>query len=293
MTRQQTTDSGSTASGGGGRGPQLAEQASAMFDGELPAAECELLARRLSTDAALQRQWSRHALIGAAMRGEPLAVQREARALRDSVAARVRAELNSDGAASPSVETVHEAAESGAGQSALRWGRPLAGIGIAAGVAALSIFWVRGAGESPVVVAPGMVASASLPATPSASAPSASAPSASTIVTEVAASGIGASPAAGSEVVLAPPSSLAANAPRRTSGEPESYVVPMPSGSNGSIASTQLANYVVAHSEFSGALTRRSALSALVTAEALPAVPETTAVVPPPVGNAATDAGAR
>lgn len=288
MTGQQTTDSGSTASGGGGRGPQLAEQASAMFDGELPAAECELLARRLSTDAALQRQWSRHALIGAAMRGEPLAVQREARALRDSVAARVRAELNSDGAASPSVETVHEAAEFGAGQSALRWGRPLAGIGIAAGVAALSIFWVRGAGESPVVAAPGMVASASLPAMPSASTPSAS-----TIVTEVAASGIGASPAAGSEVVLAPPSSLAANAPRRTSGEPESYVVPMPSGSNGSIASTQLANYVVAHSEFSGALTRRSALSALVTAEALPAVPETTAVVPPPVGNAATDAGAR
>ncbi len=252
-----------------------------MFDGELPAAECELLARRLSTDSSLQRQWSRHALIGAAMRGEPLAVQREARVLRDSVAARVRAELNSDGAAAPSIDAAQEAALPAAARGALRWGRPLAGVGIAAGVAALSIFWVRGAGDRTVVTSPGTVASASAPATPSASA----------VVTDVAASGFGASPAAGSEVVLAPPSSLAETAPRRASGEPESgepesYVVPMPSSSNGSMASTQLANYVVAHSEFSGALTRRSALSALVTAEALPAVPET-AVVAPPAENVA------
>ena len=99
MTGQQTA-----------RSAQLAEQASAMFDGELPAAECELLARRLSSDAHLQRQWSRHALIGAAMRGEPLAVQRETRVLQDSVAARVRAELNSDGVLSPLADSTVDAA---------------------------------------------------------------------------------------------------------------------------------------------------------------------------------------
>ena len=41
-----------------------------MFDGELPAAECELLARRLVRDEALRAQWSRYALIGAALRAE-------------------------------------------------------------------------------------------------------------------------------------------------------------------------------------------------------------------------------
>ena len=251
-TGQQMTDSGSATPGG--RSPQLAEQASAMFDGELPAAECELLARRLSSDPQLQRQWSRHALIGAAMRSEPLAVQREARALRDSVAARVHAELNSDGLILPSAESAAEVAMPVAARSSMRWGRPLAGVGIAAGVAALSIFWVQGAGDAPVA------------------APTATLASNSAVVTEVTAPGTAASAATpGSEVVLAPPSSLAS---RPSSSEPESYVVPLPSNGNVSIGSTQLANYVVAHSEFSGALTRRSALSALVTAEALPAAPE-------------------
>ena len=45
-------------------------QLSAMFDGELSAAECELLARRLTRDEALRAQWSRFALIGAALRAE-------------------------------------------------------------------------------------------------------------------------------------------------------------------------------------------------------------------------------
>src|SRR5262245_58196872 len=45
-------------------------QLSAMFDGELTAAECELLARRLTRDDALRAQWSRYSLIGAALRAE-------------------------------------------------------------------------------------------------------------------------------------------------------------------------------------------------------------------------------
>jgi len=45
-------------------------QLSAMFDGELPSAECELLARRLTRDELLRAQWSRFSMIGAALRAE-------------------------------------------------------------------------------------------------------------------------------------------------------------------------------------------------------------------------------
>ena len=41
-------------------------QLSAMFDGELPGVECELIARRLSRDEALRSEWSRYSMIGAA-----------------------------------------------------------------------------------------------------------------------------------------------------------------------------------------------------------------------------------
>jgi negative regulator of sigma E activity len=59
-------------------------QLSAMFDDELPAGECELLARRLSRDEALRTQWSRYSLIGAALRSE------RGVALHDKVARRVQ-----------------------------------------------------------------------------------------------------------------------------------------------------------------------------------------------------------
>ena len=65
------------------------------------------------------------------------------------------------------------------------------------------------------------------------------------------------------------------------SGEPESYVVPMPAGRAGGGPPAQLANYVVAHSEFSAPLSRRSLLSALVASEAAPA-PQAEAPAPQP-----------
>jgi len=52
---------------------ERASQLSAMFDGELPAAECELLSRRLARDEQLRATWSRYSVIGAALRAEPLA----------------------------------------------------------------------------------------------------------------------------------------------------------------------------------------------------------------------------
>jgi negative regulator of sigma E activity len=65
---------------------ELASQLSAMFDGELPAAECELLSRRLARDEQLRATWSRYAVIGAALRAEPLAQVRPDFARRVSAA---------------------------------------------------------------------------------------------------------------------------------------------------------------------------------------------------------------
>ena len=49
---------------------ELDSQLSAMFDDELPATECELLARRLARDEQLRGRWGRYAAIGACIRGE-------------------------------------------------------------------------------------------------------------------------------------------------------------------------------------------------------------------------------
>src|SRR6202035_5250901 len=57
-----------------------------MFDGELPAAECELLSRRIDRDENLRARWGRYALIGAAMRSEPVATARSGFAVRVSAA---------------------------------------------------------------------------------------------------------------------------------------------------------------------------------------------------------------
>jgi sigma-E factor negative regulatory protein RseA len=65
---------------------EVESQLSAMFDGELPAAECELLSRRLDRDETLRARWSRYALIGAAMRSEPVATARSGFAQRVSAA---------------------------------------------------------------------------------------------------------------------------------------------------------------------------------------------------------------
>src|SRR5579863_7522763 len=49
---------------------ELDSQLSAMFDDELPAGECELMARRLARDEQLKARWGRYAVIGATIRAE-------------------------------------------------------------------------------------------------------------------------------------------------------------------------------------------------------------------------------
>ncbi len=191
---------------------ELDSQLSAMFDGELPSAECELLARRLSRDEQLKARWGRYAVIGASIRVE------SGVRLNADLARRVNAVVSKE----PNI-AVRPVAQR-PGRVASRWLRPVAGVGVAAGVAALSILWMRSQAlnDAAPVVAQTLVA-----------------------------------PAAGAGAL-----SVAVS-----NGEPDSYVVPRTSGRRSIVPGTQLANYVVAHSEFSSPVTRRNLLSALMTGE--------------------------
>ncbi len=104
---------------------ERASQLSAMFDGELPAAECELLSRRLARDEQLRATWSRYSVIGAALRAEPLAQ------VRPDFAHRVSAAL----------------AGAGSARVGVRRGRLLRGAAlgsaVAAGVAGVAVMMLR------------------------------------------------------------------------------------------------------------------------------------------------------
>src|SRR5580704_17239048 len=110
---------------------ELDSQLSAMFDDELPAAECELLARRLSRDEQLKARWGRYAVIGATIRAE-----RGVR-LNAGLAGRVSAAISSEAplAAEPAPQPKK--------RCDIGWWQPLAGIAAVAGVAAVSIIWMR------------------------------------------------------------------------------------------------------------------------------------------------------
>lgn len=128
---------------------ELDSQLSAMFDDELPAEECELLARRLSRDEALKARWGRYAVIGAVIRAERGVV------LQSAVAGRVNEALT------------HEPLLAGGGGSGLAarpmWVRLISGAGLAAGVATLSILWLRSHEVAPVNAPTLTVASAAAP----------------------------------------------------------------------------------------------------------------------------------
>jgi hypothetical protein len=117
------------------------------------------------------------------------------------------------------------AAAHGARRTGVRWWQPLAAAAVAAGVAAVSVLWLRA--QAPLAGAP---LSAHL------TAPTATVPGAAVV-------------------------------PAAAAGAPDSYVVPRPPAVRAVVPSTELANYVVAHSVFSSPVTRRNLLSAFMTGE--------------------------
>jgi len=110
---------------------EVDSQLSAMFDDELPAAECELLARRLSRDEQLKARWGRYAVIGAAIRAE------RGVSLQSVLAGRVKTAISAEPALSESPAASRPQVAAGA------WWQPLASVAVAAGVATVAILWMR------------------------------------------------------------------------------------------------------------------------------------------------------
>ena len=207
---------------------ELDSQLSAMFDDELPAAECELLARRLSRDEQLKARWGRYAVIGATIRAE-----RGVR-LNAGLAVRVSAAISSE------APLAAEAAPQPKKRWQTSWWQPLAGVAAAAGVAAVSIVWMR-AQVAPNALPAVAQTAVGIPATAIVNSTGTTSPQIATAVASATA--------------------------RVSNGEPDSYVVPKNSPRRLVVPSTELANYVVAHSEFSSPVTRRNLLSAFMASE--------------------------
>jgi negative regulator of sigma E activity len=192
---------------------ELDSQLSAMFDDALPSGECELLARRLSRDDLLKARWGRYAVIGAVIRAE--------RGVR--LNARLAGRVNAAILAEPELGAA-------AAEPQLRGRRPrlwqgLAGAAVAAGVAAVSIVWLRAQAPLGIVGVP----AGTTPAT----------------------------------------ATLSADAHRvNTTVTADSYVTPRaPAVRAMVVPTTELANYVVAHSMVSSPVARGNLLSAFMTSE--------------------------
>ena len=203
---------------------ELDSQLSAMFDDQLASAECELLARRLSRDEQLKARWGRYAAIGAAIRAEH-GVRLDA-----ALAGRVNAAI----LAEPELGAVPAIARTRS--RGLNWWQGAAGVAVAAGVAAVSIFWLRG--QAPL--APGALTAQVAPTAQSAPAVPPGTPVAGTAAVAV----LNRAPAA------------------------DTYVTPSsPAVRPVMVPTTELANYVVAHSMVSSPVARRNLLSAFMTSE--------------------------
>lgn len=232
-------------------------QLSALYDGELPAVERELVARRLSRDAGLRETWGNYALIGAVMRGETLASKDLAPKVAVAVA---RLELaKADRELTDAAPLPAEAAP-----RLPRWAVPASGFGLAAGVAVVGVFTVFWLGAQP----PAPVASAAM------------VPLAQSRIAEVVI------PAAPEPATSA--EDLVASAAREpvSNGEPLSYVTPPTRESPASSLALpfNLASYVGAHSAVSAPMMRHSAISAIIAVEptaSVEAVPVEAAAVQP------------
>lgn len=218
-------------------------QLSAMYDGELPQAECELVARRLSRDENLRRSWENYALIGAAMRSEQMAGHRLAPKVAAAISRRETAESGASG----------RSAQSSSAWS--RWAVPLGSAGLAASIAVIGVlgmFWLGGGANNPVAdkaetTVANTVKEIVIPASPqdrTIVVASASPPGSSARVADATRD----KPAASSNV------------------EPESYVTPplREGGATSAAPAFELASYVGAHSAVSAPMMRHSAISAVI-----------------------------
>lgn len=202
----------------------LNEQLSACLDGQLPPAELDLLLKRVGREAGLRAAIGRYSLIGEAMRAERPAV-----ASRD-FASKVMTAV----AAEPAL------AQTPPGTMA----RPKvvqkpAGVGQAAGISPAVVRYLRPAAG--MAIAAGVAAVAVFTMQPT-----------------------GQSDLGAVSTPLLATNQPAANEPSVASDAASSYVVPTSTSQSAFIPATRLTNYVVAHSEYSSPLGRRSVLSGVL-----------------------------
>jgi negative regulator of sigma E activity len=229
----------------------LHEQLSAFLDGELPPEETDLLLKRLARDPELRATLGRYGLVGDTLRGERSRAS-AGFALRVRSALEQEPALQPRPAAPPAAASVRTPPAARGGVP--RWLKPAAGFAVAATVAGLAVLVLQ---RDPSLQAPGAAPAAQV-------------------------ADAGAAPAAR---VAPAPAAVPSN------GEPASYVTP-PAGrpAVAPIPPAQLANYVVAHSEYSSPMGRRNVLTGLIADEAVVVVPEP---APPPAGAAPATVEAR
>src|SRR5262245_20857330 len=122
---------------------ELDSQLSAMFDNELPPAECELLARRLSRDEELKARWALYAAIGATIRAEggPRLNSDLARRVSKAISAETPLGNSSEADLRAVVQSTPLAKPSRPRSRPLTsgWWAPAGGVAVAASVAAAAI----------------------------------------------------------------------------------------------------------------------------------------------------------
>jgi sigma-E factor negative regulatory protein RseA len=224
---------------------QIREQVSAFLDGELPGTETELLLKRLTRDGELRESFGRYALIGEALRGSGSQI------LTRGFASRVNLAIDGEPAQAPAHAQP---------SSVSRWWRPLAGVSVAAGVAAVAIVALQQRAISPRLNGASLVTAQSV-AAPGAVA---AAPSA---VPALRTAALNSTPVPGGD---GPHEALSYTVPA-TSTEAPSSLVP-----------ARLTNYVFAHSKYSSGLGQRSVLADLLIEDDDPQLVPVQRAAPPP-----------
>ena len=217
---------------------QIREQVSAFLDGELPDTETDLLLKRLTRDGELRESFGRYALIGEALRGSGSQI------LTRGFASRVNLAIDGEPAQAPPQAQP---------ASVSRWWRPLAGVTVAAGVAAVAIVALQQRAISPRLN------------------------DTSPVVAQNVAS----------QNVAAPLRAAAANSTPVQGGGPHealSYTVPSTSTeAPSSLVPARLTNYVFAHSKYSSGLGQRGVLADLLIEDDAPQLVPVQRNAQPPV----------
>jgi negative regulator of sigma E activity len=202
-------------------------QLSALFDNELSPEQAELVIRRALKDPAMRTSWGRYALIGACVRGEPLA----GRQRPDSdVASRVRIRLAVESSRNEAQATIAHRPRSRTGAGLLA--RGALGMAIAASVAAVSLMLIRNQAPQPGATTPMTTAQTVSPEAFATVAAPAAAPESTAVVARNSA--------------------------------PPSYTTPVDNSPARQRLDAPLVNYVVAHSEVAVSAVRFSPLSTVM-----------------------------